>query len=113
MKLLVIVLTAIFGSIIRIRVNIWCTQLKGPLFGAIFKPVGIPIASLFGCFLFATTFHYGSMMGAVICGLGYYTLIWGQIAHDETDKRPKDSRGLPPPDEKVPLLEEREEDSPV
>lgn len=53
-------------------------------------------------------------MGAVICGLGYYTLIWGQIAHDETDQRSKDTKSLPQPsDEKVPLLIPPEEDSPV
>ncbi|KAI5679168.1 hypothetical protein M9H77_10118 [Catharanthus roseus] len=122
MKLLVIVLMAIFGSVVRIKVNMWCTKLKGPMFVSIFKPVGIPIASMFGCFLFADTFHYGSMMGAVICGVGYYTIIWGQIAHDESAQRPKKSNGLPKSDEKVPLLEEKnqeeeeeeeEEDSPV
>lgn len=61
------------------------------------------------------------MMGAVICGVGYYTIIWGQIAHDESDQGPKKSNGLPKSDEKVPLLEEEnqeedeeeEEDSPV
>ncbi|KAL3501223.1 hypothetical protein ACH5RR_035672 [Cinchona calisaya] len=108
MELLVIVLTAIFGSIIRGSVQMWCTHLKGPLFASIFKPIGIPIASMFGCFLFSDTFHYGSMMGAFVCGVGYYTLIWGQIISDEElQKNANNNNGLyRSDDQKVPLMQE-------
>lgn len=85
-ELLVIVLTAIFGSLIRSKVQIWCTKSKGPHFVPLFKPFGIPYASTFGCVLFAETFHYGSMMAAFICGVGYYTVLWGQIKEEETHK---------------------------
>ncbi|KAG8366184.1 hypothetical protein BUALT_Bualt17G0050200 [Buddleja alternifolia] len=58
-ELLIIILTAIFSSLIRSNIQIWCTRLKGPYFVPIFKPFGIPYASTFGCVLFADTFHYG------------------------------------------------------
>ncbi|KAJ8569829.1 hypothetical protein K7X08_006406 [Anisodus acutangulus] len=59
MELLVIVLTAIFGSLIRSSVQMWCMRLKGPSYPLYFKPVGIPTASTCGCLLFADTLHYG------------------------------------------------------
>ncbi|KAM3303968.1 WAT1-related protein [Capsicum chacoense] len=111
MELLVIVLTAIFGSLIRSSVQIWCMRLKGPSFPLYFKPVGIPTASTCGCLLFADTFHYGSMLSAIICGMGYYTTLWGQLNEDEqTSKKLKGSMLPTTSDEKVPLLQEREEE---
>ncbi|KAK4721228.1 hypothetical protein R3W88_011461 [Solanum pinnatisectum] len=104
MELLVIVLTAIFGSLIRSNVQIWCSRLKGPSYILFFKPVGVPVASTCGCVLFAATFHYGSMLSACICGLGYYTTLWGQLKEDETMKNKKGN--VTTSDERVPLLEE-------
>ncbi|CAN4075642.1 unnamed protein product [Withania somnifera] len=71
MELLVIVLTAIFGSLIRSSVQMWCTRLKGTSYTLFFKPVGVPVASTCGCVLFATTFHYGRQ---VSLSLSLYTL---------------------------------------
>ncbi|KAL2543138.1 WAT1-related protein [Abeliophyllum distichum] len=105
LELFVIISTAIFSSLIRSSVHIWCMHMKGPSFVPIFKPLGIPIASAFGCLLFADTFHYGSMMGAFVCGVGYYTVMWGQTRED--DEMHKNSRNLSSSsDEKVPLLQE-------
>ncbi|CAI9775400.1 unnamed protein product [Fraxinus pennsylvanica] len=101
LELFVIILTAIFSSLIRSSVHIWCMRIKGPYFVPIFKPLGIPIASTFGCLLFADTFHYGSMMGSFVCGVGYYTVIWGQIREDD-----EFHKNRTPSDDKVPLLQE-------
>ncbi|XP_015073199.2 WAT1-related protein At1g70260-like [Solanum pennellii] len=108
MELLVIVLTAIFGSLIRSNVQIWCSRLKGPSYILYFKPVGVPVASTCGCVLFAATFHYGSMLSACICGLGYYTTLWGQLKEDETMKNKKGN--VTTSDERVPLLQEQQEE---
>ncbi|XP_060186074.1 WAT1-related protein At1g70260 [Lycium barbarum] len=112
-ELLVIVLTAIFGSLIRSSVQMWCTRLKGSSYILFFKPVGVPVASTCGCVLFAATFHYGSMFSACICGLGYYTTLWGQLKEDETKRDMKVN--VFASDERAPLLQEQqeEEDSPV
>ncbi|KAL0357957.1 UNVERIFIED_CONTAM: WAT1-related protein [Sesamum calycinum] len=104
-QLLVIVLTAIFGSLIRSSVQIWCTRLKGPYFVPIFKPFGIAYASTFGCLLFPDTFHYGSMMGAFVCGVGYYAVLWGQIK-DEAMQKSDGGNKNDVPDQKVPLLQD-------
>ncbi|XP_057775025.1 WAT1-related protein At1g70260-like [Salvia miltiorrhiza] len=97
-ELLIIVLTGIFSSLIRTKIQMWCTRLKGPFFVALFKPCGIAYATTFGCLLFSDTFHYGSIMGAFICGVGYYTVLWGQMKDEEMSK----SEG----GNKVPLLQQ-------
>ncbi|XP_015170356.1 WAT1-related protein At1g60050-like [Solanum tuberosum] len=86
--------------------------IQGPSYALFFKPVGVPFASTCGCVLFAATFHYGSMLSACICGLGYYTTLWGQLKEDETMKNKKGN--VITSDERVPLLQEQqEEDSQV
>ncbi|KAL9166203.1 hypothetical protein ABFS82_05G014400 [Erythranthe guttata] len=119
-ELLIIVLTAIFSSAIRSSIQIWCTKLKGPYFVPAFKPFGIPYASTFGSLLFADTFHYGSMMGAFVCGVGYYTVLWGQIKDDEAHNKSDNNKNnnnngkinsSSIDDVRVPLLEDQ--DSPV
>ncbi|KAL3636328.1 hypothetical protein CASFOL_020875 [Castilleja foliolosa] len=97
-ELLIIVLMAIFSSMVRSSVQIWCTKLKGPYFVPMFKPFGIPYASTFGCLFFPDTFHFGSMMGAFVCGVGYCTVLWGQIKDEEIQKLDHSD------DQKVPLL---------
>ncbi|CAI9767946.1 unnamed protein product [Fraxinus pennsylvanica] len=106
LELFVIILTAIFTSLIRSSVHIWCMRMKGPYFVPIFKPVGILFASAFGCLLFADTFHYGSMMGAIVCGVGYCTVMWGQIREDDEMHKNSGNSSSPSDDEKVPLLQE-------
>nr|GMC88034.1 WAT1-related protein At1g70260-like [Ipomoea batatas] len=105
------IIQAIFGSIIRSSVQLWCMRMKGPSFPLIFKPVGIVVAISCGCLFFADTFHYGSMFSAFICGMGYYTTIWGQFKDEETQQIKGSSVSLP--DEKVPLLRPSQDDSPV
>ncbi|KAL8052586.1 hypothetical protein ABFX02_05G014600 [Erythranthe guttata] len=116
-ELLIIVLTAIFSSAIRSSIQIWCTKLKGPYFVPAFKPFGIPYASTFGSLLFPYTFHYGSIMGAFVCGVGYYTVLWGQIKDDEAynkldNNKNKNNNGKinssTIDDVRVPLLEDQD-----
>ncbi|KAK6139250.1 hypothetical protein DH2020_027005 [Rehmannia glutinosa] len=107
-ELLIIILTAIFSSLIRSNVQIWCTRLKGPIFVPIFKPFGIAYASTFGCLLFADTFHYGSMMAAFVCGVGYYTVLWGQIKDEEKQKLIGNNIISSTEENKVPLLQDQD-----
>ncbi|XP_035540220.1 WAT1-related protein At1g70260-like [Juglans regia] len=81
-ELLLIVLTAVFGGVVRSRVHIWCTQSKGPLYVPMFKPFGILFATIFGISFFTNNLHYGSVIGAIIIGIGCYAVMWGQITED-------------------------------
>lgn len=40
-------------------------------------------------------------MGAFVCGMGYYTVIWGQVREDDEFHNNRSSS-----DDKVPLLQE-------
>ncbi|XP_031258254.1 WAT1-related protein At1g70260-like [Pistacia vera] len=109
LDLLLIIATAIFTSIIRSSVHISCTQMKGPLYVPMFKPFGIVFANAFGVGFFTNSLRYGSVIGAVITGMGYYTIMWGHVREgDELHKRHNIDR-LDSSDEKVPLLEEESE----
>lgn len=105
MELLLIVITAIFGSVVRSSVQISCTRMKGPFYVPWFQPFRIFWATFFGVGFFVNGLHYGSVIGAVISGVGYYTVSWGQMRGDE--KQEESVRYSS--DEKKPLLQEDSE----
>ncbi|CBI32105.3 unnamed protein product, partial [Vitis vinifera] len=106
MELLLIFLSAIFGSAIRCSVHIWCMHNKGPFYVPMFKPFGIIIASIASVIFFGDSLHYGSVIGAYIIGIGYYTLMWGQIREDDMKAG---GEGIDSSEQKVPLLQEEEQ----
>ncbi|XVF16466.1 hypothetical protein REPUB_Repub10bG0033200 [Reevesia pubescens] len=73
-----VVFTAIFGSLFRIAIHTWCLQKKGPVYVAMFKPLGIVIAVVLTVIFLGDTLYLGSVIGSVIIALGFYTVIWGQ-----------------------------------
>ncbi|CAN0925554.1 WAT1-related protein At1g70260 [Linum grandiflorum] len=83
MEFLVIFLAAIFGSVIRSSAHMWSARAKGGLYVAMFQPFRIVWATFFGLTFFVNGLHYGSVIGTVVCGMGYYTIIWGKIKEDE------------------------------
>ncbi|KAF5746629.1 nodulin MtN21 family protein [Tripterygium wilfordii] len=108
MDLLLIVTTAIFVSVIRSSIHITCSTMKGPLYVPMFKPFGIAFATFFGVTFFTNSLHYGSVMGAVITGMGYYTVMWGQLKEGEDKEEYSSSlkSSEDSSDMKVPLLQE-------
>ncbi|KAJ0256296.1 WAT1-related protein [Hirschfeldia incana] len=116
--LCLVIATGIFGSVIRTSVHVKCTQMKGPYYVPLFKPFGIFWATLFGTSFFVNSLHYGSVLGAAIGGVGYYTVSWGQLREAEEKQNPKEERKPikyihhEEDDYKVPLLINKEE-SPV
>ncbi|KAF4355475.1 hypothetical protein F8388_015229 [Cannabis sativa] len=82
-QLLLIVLTASFMGVIRSCVHLWCMKMKGPLYVPMFKPFGVVFATIFGTSLPASTLRYGSVIGTAIVGMGYFTVMWGQLNHED------------------------------
>ncbi|XP_048427655.1 WAT1-related protein At1g60050-like [Pyrus x bretschneideri] len=108
-ELLLIVLTAIFGGLVQGCVQHWCMNMKGPYYVPLFKPFRIVFATIFGVSLSANSLRYGSVMGAVITGMGYFIIIWGQIREDEIhdqDQQCVDENLESSSERKVPLLQE-------
>ncbi|XP_021726959.1 WAT1-related protein At1g70260-like [Chenopodium quinoa] len=111
LELLIIVLTALFGTLVRSRIQAWCMSLKGPMYVAMFKPAGIFWANFFGESFFGTL-CYGSVMGTIIVGVGYYTVLWG--VKEEAKKQADDSTKIAPSDDiKTPLLQNQDADEQV
>ncbi|KAI4382588.1 hypothetical protein MLD38_008534 [Melastoma candidum] len=104
-ELALIIATAIFSGLIRSRVHLWCTHLKGPLYVPLFRPLGIFWATLFGSSFFPTTIHYGSIAGSLVIGVGYYAMMLGQIKEGET-QRGHEGCNRDASDDKVPLLQD-------
>ncbi|KAJ1395783.1 EamA domain [Sesbania bispinosa] len=107
MELILIVLTAVFGGVIRPNVQVWFTRMKGPNYVPLFKPFGIAFATTFGVCFFPNSLHYGSVIGATIIGMGYYTVLYGEFKGDEEEKSCNESSDSL--DKKIPLLQEKME----
>lgn len=104
MELILIVLTAMFGGVIRPNIQVWLSRMKGPLYVPQFKPFGIAFATTFGVCFFPNSLHYGSVIGATVIGMGYYTILYGEFKGDEDEKSSyENSDSL---DKKIPLLQE-------
>lgn len=77
-RLLSILYSGIFGSAFQVTVQAWCLQRKGPLFVAMFHPVGIVISTLIGVIFLGDGFYLGSLVGSVVVVIGFYTVMWGK-----------------------------------
>lgn len=70
--------SAIIGTCLTYTMQTWCNRKKGPLFVAMFKPVGIVIAAIAAAIFLGDELHVGSVVGAFFIVLGFYAVIWGQ-----------------------------------
>ncbi|CAL2250449.1 unnamed protein product [Prunus armeniaca] len=87
-EMIAIVCSALFGSVFRIGVHTWCLHQKGPIFVAMFRPLGVAIAAVMVVIFLGEALHlgslidiyvYGSVIGSVIVAIGFYAMMWGQI----------------------------------
>ncbi|KAG5534962.1 hypothetical protein RHGRI_022919 [Rhododendron griersonianum] len=82
-ELISVVYSAILGCVVHNSVCTWCLKEKGPVFVAMFKPVGIAIAVVMASLFLGEPLYLGSVIGAVVIALGFYTVMWGKIYDDE------------------------------
>ncbi|XVF58119.1 hypothetical protein PTKIN_Ptkin07bG0037300 [Pterospermum kingtungense] len=73
-----VVCSGLFGSCLNNTVHTWALRLKGPVFVAMFKPLSIAIAVAMGVTFLGDTLHLGSLIGATIISIGFYTVMWGK-----------------------------------
>ncbi|XP_050379009.1 WAT1-related protein At3g28050-like [Argentina anserina] len=107
--------SAICGGVVTFSVQTWCIKKKGPVFVAMFKPLGIAIAATLGAIFLGEELHVGSLIGAVVIVVGFYGVIWAQskeekgldIRTKEDDEFQEDDEvdRLQPLSQKKPLLE--------
>ncbi|KAD3641048.1 hypothetical protein R6Q59_003704 [Mikania micrantha] len=79
-----ILCSGVLGSCLNNSVHTWALRLKGPLFVAMFKPLSIAIAVAMGVMFLGDDLYLGSVIGATIISIGFYTVMWGK-ANEATE----------------------------
>jgi len=102
-SLLSILCSGIFGSFINNAIHTWVLRLKGPVFVAMFKPLSIAIAVALGFIFLGDTLYLGSVIGATVISIGFYTVMWGK-AKEETGEDNEISSLESSTSSKTPLL---------
>ncbi|PRQ53830.1 putative EamA domain-containing protein [Rosa chinensis] len=78
-EMISIVCSAIMGNVFHVGVHTWCLHQKGPVFVAMFRPLGVAIAAVMVVFFLGDPLHLGSVVGSVIIAIGFYAMMWAQI----------------------------------
>ncbi|KAK3016544.1 hypothetical protein RJ639_006591 [Escallonia herrerae] len=99
-----ILCSGIFGSAMNNAVHAWALRLKGPVYVAMFKPLSIAIAVAMGFVFLGDTLYLGSVIGATIISIGFYTVMWGK-AKEEMGEDNGISNLESPSTQKSPLLQ--------
>ncbi|KAJ4982170.1 hypothetical protein NE237_033007 [Protea cynaroides] len=84
--LITIAYSAILGFGFCIGATTWALHQKGPLYVAMFRPLGIVIAVVMGILFLGDTVYWGSVVGSIIITVGFYAVIWGKAQEEELDK---------------------------
>ncbi|XP_057448445.1 WAT1-related protein At5g40240-like [Lotus japonicus] len=83
-ELVAVCYSAIFVVTMRSVVYAWAFRKKGPIYVAMFSPLGMVIAVVLGVLFLGDILYLGSLIGAVIIAIGFYGVIWAQ-AQEEND----------------------------
>ncbi|KAF3660207.1 WAT1-related protein [Capsicum annuum] len=73
-----ILCSGVLGSSLNNTVHTWALRVKGPVYVAMFKPLAIAIAVAMGVALLGDTLYLGSILGATVIAVGFYTVMWGK-----------------------------------
>ncbi|CAK9161312.1 unnamed protein product [Ilex paraguariensis] len=95
---------AIFGGVFRNGIHTWCFQEKGPVFVAMFRPLGIAIAVFMGVAFLGDTLYLGRILGSIIIVVGFYAVLWGK-ANELSLNDDNVVEGLESCSQKTPFLE--------
>ncbi|EOY00425.1 PREDICTED: WAT1-related protein At3g28050 isoform X2 [Theobroma cacao] len=102
-RLVAVLYSAVFGSAFQLGVSTWCLHRTGPVFVAMFKPLGIVISVIMGVIFLGDTFYLGSLLGAIVIVAGFYSVMWGKAKEGKIDVYAQGMR-LESSSQKVPLL---------
>ncbi|XP_031741939.1 WAT1-related protein At3g28050 isoform X2 [Cucumis sativus] len=76
------IVQGLFGSCLNNTVHTWALRLKGPVFVAMFKPLSIVVAIVMGVLFLGDSLYLGSLIGASIISIGFYTVMWGKAKEE-------------------------------
>ncbi|KAK7266169.1 hypothetical protein RIF29_18811 [Crotalaria pallida] len=84
-SLVSILCTGIFNKFLSTTINAWGIHLKGPVYVAMFKPLSIVIAVVMGVMFLGDILYIGSIIGATVISIGFYTVMWGKAAEEKEE----------------------------
>ncbi|KAA8533116.1 hypothetical protein F0562_033351 [Nyssa sinensis] len=99
-RMIAILYSGVFGSAFQVGIGIWCLRRTGPLFVAMFHPLGIVIAAAMGIIFLGDTFYLGSLVGSIVIVIGFYAVMWGK-----KKERTMAGESLESTSERTPLLQ--------
>ncbi|KAI8528372.1 hypothetical protein RHMOL_Rhmol12G0144100 [Rhododendron molle] len=73
-----IIAQGFIGSAAQVSIVIWCLKKRGPLFVAVFHPLGIIISAAVGILFLGDIMYLGSLVGSIIIVAGFYSVMWGK-----------------------------------
>ncbi|XP_057795547.1 WAT1-related protein At1g43650-like isoform X4 [Salvia miltiorrhiza] len=82
-NLLSVAYSGVIVTGMSIWLQAWVIEKKGPVFAAIFDPLGLLIAAILSAIFLNETLHWGSVLGCGLIVAGLYYFLWGrnQEAH--------------------------------
>ncbi|XP_052881925.1 WAT1-related protein At4g08300-like isoform X2 [Gossypium arboreum] len=66
-----------------IFIQLWCTEVKGPVFVTMFNPLSTLLVALLGYFVLGERLYMGSILGGAIVIIGLYLVLWGKDRDQE------------------------------
>ncbi|VVA26073.1 PREDICTED: WAT1-related [Prunus dulcis] len=103
-RLIAVLYSGVFGSAFQVGVSTWCLHRTGPVFVAMFKPLGIVITVFVGVTFLGDTFYLGSLIGAIVIVIGFYSVMWGKAKEEKMDDD-AGARSVASSRQRVPLLQ--------
>ncbi|THU60483.1 hypothetical protein C4D60_Mb07t13240 [Musa balbisiana] len=100
-----LVLQGVFGSGVTFYLQSWTISLKGPLYSAMFNPLGTVITTISACLVLHEQLHIGSLVAAVAVVGGLYIVLWGK-AKDIDPKSSSSNSHLPCVSERMTVVED-------
>ncbi|KAG5084731.1 hypothetical protein JHK82_052128 [Glycine max] len=97
----------IFNKFLSSAIYAWGIHLKGPVYVAMFKPLSIVIAVAMGVMFLGDSLYVGSIIGATIISIGFYTVMWGKATEQKEEEGEEENVGSQESSitENVPLLQ--------
>ncbi|KAK7367891.1 hypothetical protein VNO80_09911 [Phaseolus coccineus] len=86
--------SAIFVVSMRSVVCTWGCRKKGPVYVAMFNPLGMVIALGMGVIFLGENLYLGSVIGAGTIGIGFYSVMWAHAEDDKVGNENKENRDL-------------------
>ncbi|CAI9109088.1 OLC1v1008830C2 [Oldenlandia corymbosa var. corymbosa] len=85
-KLISVAYCGIVISGLTFHLQAWVVDNKGPVFQAIWTPLGLISTVCSAAVLFGLIISLGSILGAVLMVVGLYCVLWGKIKEQTEDK---------------------------